>query len=379
MPQMHVAALDAFGSNPEPPCGASIRARTSSAHLMVASLWRRRHRRLVTVALLVTAAAGAAGVAEANGDSKPDPGFMKGVVVSCPGYGQVWGSPVMTTTIRELKTLGVNWVQIHPYAGVSRDGSIRWRPAATSGYLPGAVRIAKQEKVQLFWKPHLAYWGSFEWRGAITFDTPAQWKRFFDGYEAFIVDQARFAQAHEVPLFSIGLEYHQTFSHEAEWRRIIRAVRRVYRGKITYSANWDRIDQVPFWDAVDIIGVQAYFPLAKTSDPTLDALRAAWDGPLAALNRLSKRYDKPYVFAEIGYSRSLAAAKRPWEPGIDNSDRAIANRRRLMEAALTRLPKEPNLRGLFWWKWVPRAGFNDGDYAMQASEARSLLKRYWTR
>ncbi|MEM7676390.1 MAG: hypothetical protein AAF449_10345 [Myxococcota bacterium] len=326
-------------------------------------------------ALTTVVAATPAPTASASNVAKAD--FMKGVVVSCPGYGRVWGSPAMTQTLRTLKPLGVNWVQIHPYAGVRRDGRIRWQPAAETGYLPGAIRIAREEGVQLFWKPHLAYWGSFEWRGAITFSDDASWRRFFDGYRAFIVDQARFAQKNGVRLFSIGLEYHQTLKYEAEWRRIIKAVREVYKGRITYAANWDSLERVPFWDALDVIGVQAYFPLSKSRNPTFEDIRKGWTKPLATLNRLSKKFNKNFIFAEIGYSRSLDAATKPWEPATDSSDKAVANRRRLMEVALSRLSREPHLEGMFWWKWVPRAGFGDGDFSMMAPEATALLKRYW--
>ena len=328
-------------------------------------------------ALTALIAAPAPARAAPTSQPAPAPPFMRGIVVSCPGYGRIWGSPEMAKTIRTLRTLGVNWIQIHPYAGIRRDGTVRWQPAESTGYLPRAAEIAKREGVQMFWKPHLAYWGSFKWRGAITFDREAEWTRFFDSYRSFIVDQARFAEKHNIPLFSIGLEYHQTLSHEAQWRSIIKAVRRVYNGQITYAANWDRIEQVPFWDALDMIGVQAYFPLSKDRSPTLASLEKAWSAPLATLNKLSKRFNKPFVFAEIGYSRSVDAAARPWEPQTDDSDRAIATRRRLMEAALSRLKNEPQLRGMFWWKWLPRRGFGDHDFAMQAPEATSLLQRYW--
>ena len=322
---------------------------------------------------VATLAALVSGVASAP----PPTAFMKGVVVSCPGYGRVWGSQAMVDTIRKLRPMGVTWVQIHPYAGVRRDGTIRWQPADSTGYLPRAAEIAKREGIKLFWKPHLAYWGSFEWRGSIKFEEPQQWRRFFDGYRAFIVDQARFAQKHEIPLFSIGLEYFHTLRYEAEWRRIIKEVRQVYRGQITYAANWDRIQSVPFWDAVDLIGVQAYFPLSAKKKPSLDELRAGWNRHIDTLNRLSAKHEKPYLFAEIGYSRSVKAAREPWAPATDSSDDAVAVRTHLMEAALTRLSREPQLRGMFWWKWVPRAGFNDRDFAMQAPEATALLRRYW--
>ncbi|MEM7349724.1 MAG: hypothetical protein AAF657_02885, partial [Acidobacteriota bacterium] len=226
--------------------------------------------------------------------------FLRGMTVSCPGYGRIWGSRSMASSLQELAGLGVEWVSIHPYAGVRRDGTVRFTPAAQTGYLERGVALAGEANLRLFWKPHLAYWGSFGWRGDIDFgDNEAAWRRFFDGYREFIVDQARFAEVSGIPLFSVGLEYEQTTDREAEWRRIIAEIRRVYSGQITYSANWDRLDAVPFWDAVDLISVQAYFPLSHETDPTDEAIRRGWDAPLDRLRRLSQRHDKPVLFAEI--------------------------------------------------------------------------------
>ena len=121
--------------------------------------------------------------------------FHRGVIVSCPRAGQIWGSPQMAESLQELQTLGVKWISIHPYAGVRSDGTIRFRPTAEIGYLARAVDLVNSAGMKLFWKPHLAYWGSFQWRGAIDFgDDQQAWRRFFDGYRGFIVDQARFAE-----------------------------------------------------------------------------------------------------------------------------------------------------------------------------------------
>jgi len=35
----------------------------------------------------------------------------------------------MRRTVRELKGLGVDWIQIHPYAGIRRDGTVRFARA----------------------------------------------------------------------------------------------------------------------------------------------------------------------------------------------------------------------------------------------------------
>lgn len=304
------------------------------------------------------------------------------MTVSCPTWGPIWGSPAMRQSLRELRLLGVEWVAIHPYARLRRDGTIRFQPAAELDFLKRAVEIAREESILLFWKPHLAYWGSFEWRGDIDFgDDERAWHRFFEGYRAFIVDQARFAEASGVPLFSVGTELEGTTGREEPWRRIVTEVDRIYSGQLTYAANWDRLDRVPFWSALDLIGVQAYFPLTDDPSPTRRQLQAGWESHLDRLEELSERHDRPVVFTEIGYDQSLEAARQPWSGRGDGSLEAVALRSSLLEVALERLPKEPWLAGMFWWKWMPGEGprdRGDRDFSMRAHEARQVLKEYWS-
>jgi hypothetical protein len=307
--------------------------------------------------------------------------FRRGIVVSCPRAGEIWGSPEMATTLTEITSLGAEWVAIHPYAHVRRDGIIRFRPAAETGYLERAAKLASQAGVDLFWKPHLAYWGSFAWRGDIEFgnDTGA-WQRFFAGYEQFIVDQARFAESVGVDLFSVGVEYERTTGYEDEWRKIIAAVRSVYRGRITYAANWDSLERVPFWDALDLIGVHAYFPLGEGPSPDRSVLWQGWDEPLAMLEALSRRYQgKQVLFAEIGYPRSPTAATRPWVPENRDQPEVRALRQTLIEVALERIEASPFIDGMFWWKWIPGDDRWDRDFSMKDHEARQALSGHWGR
>ncbi len=303
---------------------------------------------------------------------------IKGMTVSCPGWGQTWGSPAMRTAVRELATLGVEWVAIHPYGGIDSTGRIEFTDPETTGYLLRSVPITTSEGLKIFWNPHLAYWGTFAWRGEIGFgDDKAAWERFFNDYQSFIVAHARFAEERHLPLLSIGIEYEKTMQHEAEWRRIIGAVRRVYHGQITYAANWDGIDRVPFWDAVDLIGVQAYFPLATDASPTDAALRDGWKRVWARLSALSKAHgDKKILFTEIGYARSRKAASKPWEPDLDASPAARALRTRLFDLAFEELD-HPLLAGAFWWKWMPGSARWDRDFSMRDQEAIRAITAHW--
>jgi hypothetical protein len=181
--------------------------------------------------MLIAATLSTAPLAVATTSESP---FMRGMVVSCPRAGQIWGSPEMAETLRELTSLGVGWVAIHPYGWVKNDGSVRFQPAADLPFLAKAVALADGAGMELFWKPHLGYWGSFPHRGAIDFgENPAQWARFFREYEDFIVDQATFAEAAGVDLFAVGAELEGTVHYEDLWRRIICEVLR-YRDFLTH-------------------------------------------------------------------------------------------------------------------------------------------------
>jgi len=302
---------------------------------------------------------------------------MRGVVVSCPRAGQIWGTDEMSEALTDIRSLGANSIAIHPYAWVGKDGEVRHRPAAGTGYLDDAVRRMRDAGTRIFWKPHLGYWGSFDWRGSIDFgENEAAWQRFFTGYREFIVDQATLAERHKVELFSVGIEYERTMHRESDWRAIIDAVRAAYSGPITYAANWDGLSRVPFWDALDVIGVHGYFPLSSEAKPDRAALLAGWDGHLVELGSLARRLGKPVVFAEIGYNRASDAASRPWQHGTEDT---VANRELrglLMEVALERVELEPYVVGMFWWKWMP--GRRSGrDFSLKEEEARAALGRHW--
>lgn len=299
------------------------------------------------------------------------------MTVSCPTYGQVWGSPAFSEALRTLKTLGVEWVAIHPYAGVRKDGSVRFTPAAETGYLERAVERARKAGVPLFWKPHLAYWGSFDWRGSIDFTEDAAKQRFARSYRAFILDQARFAARAGAPLFAIGVELERLVRYEDYWRELIAEVRRVYPGRITYASNWDGASRIRFWDALDYVGVQAYYPLRITPGLTPDepALRKAWAPILAEVRTLAERTKRPVLFTEIGYPEARHAAERPWDPKgfFDTADRAL--RVALVKYALREVERVPFVAGMFWWKWIP--GRRRGDFAMQPPEIQSALRKLW--
>jgi hypothetical protein len=105
------------------------------------------------------------------------------------------------------------------------------------------------------------------------------------------------------------------------WRETIEAVRGVYGGSLTYAANFDQYPEVDFWPALDLIGINAYFPLRSLTDPAEDperlyaTLEQGWTAILSDLDAFRRDRgipDTPVLFTEIGYTRRSGTTLAPW-------------------------------------------------------------------
>lgn len=319
--------------------------------------------------------------AEGAGVSR-EGGMMRGVVVSCyrNGPGE-WDGPGMRPLLEELRGLGVDAIQVHPYARISSDGRVGYRRDAYTPATLTPIRLAKQRGMTALLKPHLAYWGSgFSWRGEVTFSDEAHWAEFFRGYESFIVHQAELAEQAGADVFAVGTELHKTLGREADWRRVIAAVRGVYSGKLTYAANWDEQGDVPFWDAMDFVGVQFYYPLSEALPPSDEQLVAGWRKRLAELREVSAAHGKPVLLTELGYAVSEEAALRPWSDAAVG-DRAAGHELKLrcMRVALQQIESEPTIAGVFLWKWFPGGRDHSDEFVLQYDAMRDVIRGAWAK
>lgn len=347
------------------------------------SVQRWRGVRLVVVvsfAAMLLVPAAAAPVAAPLQEAK-----INGMTVSTPRGSAEWGKDHMVPTITDLKGLGVNWIQIHPYARIERNGEVRWRGRGYDGdsapdWLRRPIEEAHRQGVKIFIKPHLAHWGNYSWRGEIAYEDEAERERFFRTYTEWIRAIARFS--HDADAFSVGTELDRTVQHERQWREVIGAVREEYSGPLTYAANWTDYQRVPFWDALDAIGIQAYFPVLEggpkddATVPAQEEFDAGWERIMAQLQEFSHQHDKIVVFTELGYNNSWKAPYEPWdfsEVGGINADQLQA---RCMQAALAAIAGEPTVVGAFLWKWFP-GDYRPRDFAMSDPAIRKIIAQYW--
>jgi len=301
-------------------------------------------------------------------------GSVRGVTVSCATWGYEWGTDDMVQTLDELKALGVNWIAIHPYARIYADGTVGFKPTDTPPvWLSRPIAEAHARGMKVMIKPHLAYWGSpFPWRGEITFDDDAKWARFFATYQAWVTQLA--ALTHGADAFAVGTELDKTLAHEAAWREIIASVRKQNGAPLTYAANWTDYERVPFWDALDAVGVQAYFPLTSAGNPSDAELADGWRAVSGKLKAVSDKTGKPVVLTELGYPRSAKAAETPWVAEDDPAYSAL--QARALRVAIDAMDQSPHIIGAFLWKWFP-GDRPPRDFALQREAARAVVQERW--
>ena len=282
-----------------------------------------------------------------------DGSIVRGITISTHGSGQDWGHDVMVPTVRDIKTLGANWIATHPYGSISTDGSVGRRrfDGAVPGHWTRPIEEAHALGLKVCIKPHLAYWGSgFSWRGDIAFDSEEEWARFWGDYSDWILRLA--AACSEADAFVIGTELDKTLHDEARWRALIASVRKVYDGPITYAANWSDYKRVPFWDALDVIGIQGYFPITKEETPTAADIEAGWQRVIDELRDYSLAQGRNVVFTELGYNQSYITAAEPWNYRSDDEG-ARAVQELCWQTALEAIATEPRIVGALLWKWFP--------------------------
>jgi len=212
------------------------------------------------------------------------------------------------------------------------------------------IYCAKEQGLYTLLKPHV--WISNSWPGEVDMPTDQHWDLFFDYYFQWISHYALLAEMYEVDVLCIGVEFSiATLGQERQWRDLIDKLRKIYSGNITYAANWgDEFEQITFWDQLDFIGLNCYYPLSNKNKSNQIELEQGFMSVLEKISKVKSKYNKPLLITEIGF-RSVDS---PWmspheEAGnktFNEEDQATA-----YSAVFKALEQKPVIDGIFWWKW----------------------------
>lgn len=211
-----------------------------------------------------------------------------------------------------------------------------------------------------------------EWRGRIA--PTAGVDAWFLHYRAYLMEVATIAARHDVARLSVGSELLSLERHEAHWRALIDDVRGVFRGKLLYSANWDHFEPIRFWDALDEVGVTAYFELSH-DEGTRDraSFVAAWTRPRIDLLRLKRVTNKPLLLTEVGYPSRTSAAIAPWDE-TRRSPVDVALQATLYDAFCEAFRGQAVVDGFYFWNWFGFGGAEDTTYTPRQKPAAERLR-----
>lgn len=224
------------------------------------------------------------------------------------------------------------------------------------------VRRAQAMGLKTFFRPLLDVEGGI-YRGSIEPSDPDVW---WENYRRFVYRYAELAERTGVDQLSVGTELTSMTGErfDAQWRALIAGVRARYSGALTFGANWDAFDSVTFWDALDSIGIDAYFPLGTGTTPDEAAITRAWSDftdaygqrhrYLAELEALAAKWDRLIVFHEVGFPANTRSLVEPWSDGGGTYDGDA--QARSITATLVAFADKPWFGGVYLWNWMATTG-----------------------
>lgn len=274
-----------------------------------------------------------------------------------PGVG--YGSEAYGRTLDECVKMGARWVAITPFgrvhdlSGRGVDPTFERPFAENREDVRRAIKMAHARGLSVMLVPHL-WVESGDWRAEIDPGTDAGWEAWAKSYGAFVRAWAKVAEETDVDLFSAGVELRSwvTTARAPSFVALLRELRGIYRGPITYSANWDDVEHTVILGELDVIGVNAFYPLAERDGASFAELLEGGRRVAERVRTLAETWQKPVLFTEIGYTTRPDPAIRPWEwpdgmKGVRVDERAQADAYR---ALLAPLLDEPLFMGFFVWR-----------------------------
>lgn len=298
----------------------------------------------------------------------------------------LFSDPDAGLAIENLSRTGAGWIALVVTCYQDNLGSLSIAAndsTPTDADLAHAARTAHALGLKVMLKPHLDLAeDAAHWRGQIgtAFADEEAWRAWFSSYRAFIEHYAGLARDIGAEQFCVGCELESTTHRSEDWRRVVAGVRALYGGPILYAANHSGEElRLDWWDAVDFIGVDAYYALATRPGPTPRELAVAWAPKVAAIEGLAARWNKPVLLTEVGYRSQAGACMHPWDfqiRGEVNVEEQAAAYRAVRDAFGGR----PWFAGIYWWAWSPdpdEGGPDDDGYTPHDKPAEDVVREWY--
>ena len=219
------------------------------------------------------------------------------------------------------------------------------------------------------------------WGGSIGegFDS-AQWDKWFASFTELILYYAKIAEENGVEMLCIGTEMGKAQMQTEHFKQLIKEVRKVFSGPITYGADHSA-PELEWWDQVDYIGLDVYYNITRKSSPSLSDLEAGWQRRIEKLEALSKKWNKPIIFTEVGYNaQEFSACNGGCGVNMEKAELGRLDpqtQANAYQALFNVFRNKDWFQGIFWWFWEDNfysGGMCDPQHMLKGKLAENVVR-----
>lgn len=322
-------------------------------------------------------------------------GLTIGPIESYLQPGRGYGTAAFERTLDEVVRAGGNWISLTVFgrvwdkrgSGVTLDFE---RPfSETKDSVLRSVEAAHRRGLRVLLVPHL-WLESGEWRAELDPGSDRRWAAWEKSYERFVLSWARVAEQANVDMLSAGVELRSwvTTSRAPSYARLLGRIRQNYSGLLTYAANWDDVEDTVILGQLDVIGINAFYPLHWENGATHEQLLSGGARAADAVELLAARYGKPVIFTEFGYTARANTAIEPWlwPEQLGTVERDLEAQAEAYAALLFSLTRVPGFGGTFVWRIYadlgdtsqePSWGFSPWDKPAEGVLRAAFREHWW--
>ena len=294
--------------------------------------------------------------------------FQRGVNFTSEGPGG-YNPETSRPMLEALVARGVDAVALVPYAFTPRNSpQVRFGDGwETDQGIEQVSALAHHLGMKVLLKPQV--WVGSGYPGDLEFADDAAREKWFRQYQPYMEHHAALAKRIHADLFCVGVEFVKLSRYEDQWRKLIAQARQIYPGPLVYAATQGpEFEGIRFWDALDYIGLNNYYPLPddlKTSEI------------VARVASVQRRFQKPVIFTEVGFVAYENPHRQPWDETrrkVSPSDQA-----RCYEAVFQAFYRQPWFMGMYWWKIGSNGhgGEDDGSFTPWRKPAMDVVARWY--
>ncbi len=184
------------------------------------------------------------------------------------------------------------------------------------------------------------------------------WDQWFVQYTKFILSNAVAAQNYGADMLIIGKQIEGAVQqgNTARWEKLIRQVREVYTGPISYAAwtsnEYTQLADAGFLSSLDYITIYMYNPIADSKNPSVAELKESFE---TILDRQAEYYyqktGKKIVLLTPFQSRDFGANQEWFEPAAPAPDiqRDDLIQAKMYEALFQAIADEEYIEAVWTW------------------------------